>query len=330
MNREEFHSFVSGSKGNESNICQICAVRDGRIIYEDCWRGFKPDDPVNVNSVTKGVMALLTGIAVDKGAIKSIDEKVMTYFPDYQVKRGEKTIYDVTIRHLLTMTAPYKGKSEPWKKVCTSDDWTKAALDFLGGRGGITGEFRYATLGIQILAGIIERATGEKCIDIANRDMFVPLGIPVHAIHGASSKEDQFDFFMNKGPRKNEWYSDPQDTVTAGWGLCASGRDLARIGDMVLNDGVYGGKRILSSEWIEQMLTPHMKLGERFGSMEYGFLWYKPYEDREIYAAIGDSGNIIYVNKEMNVSVGVTGTFKPRIFDRVEFIGKMVLPVINT
>ena len=330
MNREEFHSFVSGSKGNESNICQICAVRDGGIIYEDCWRGFKPDDPVNVNSVTKGVMALLTGIAVDKGAIKSIDEKVMTYFPDYQVKRGEKTIYDVTIRHLLTMTAPYKGKSEPWKKVCTSDDWTKAALDFLGGRGGITGEFRYATLGIQILAGIIERATGEKCIDLANRDLFVPLGIPVHAIHGDSSKEDQFDFFMNKGPRKNEWYSDPKDTVTAGWGLCASGRDLAIIGDMVLNDGVYGGKRILSSEWIEQMLTPHMKLGERFGSMEYGFLWYKPYEDREIYAAIGDSGNIIYVNKEMNVSVGVTGTFKPRIFDRVEFIGKMVLPVVNS
>ena len=106
-----------------------------------------------MNSVTKGVMALLAGIAVDKGFIKSVDEKVIDFFPDYQVKKGEKTIYDVTLKHLLTMTAPYKGKSEPWKKVCTSDDWTKAALDFLGGRNGITGEFRYATLGIQILAG---------------------------------------------------------------------------------------------------------------------------------------------------------------------------------
>ena len=51
-----------------------------------------------------------------------------------------------------------------------------------------------------------------------------------------------------------------------------------------------------------------------FGNMEYGYLWYKPYEDRQVYAAIGDSGNIIYVNREKNVSVGVTGTFKPRIF----------------
>ena len=328
MNKEELHRYISGSKGNESNICQICAIRGGRIVYEDSFRGFKPEDPVNVNSVTKGVMAVLAGIAVDRGAIKNIDEKAIAFFPDYQVKRGEKTIYDVTIRHLLTMTAPYKGKSEPWKRVCTSDDWTKAALDFLGGRNGITGEFRYATLGIQILAGIIERATGEKCIDFANSNLFIPLGIPEHTLHGESSKEDQFDFFMNKGPRKNEWYSDPQGTVTAGWGLCASGKDLAKIGDMVLNKGVYAGKRIVSEDWITQMLTPYLKLGERFGYMEYGYLWYKPCGDKEVYAAIGDSGNIIYVNKEMDVSVGVTGTFKPRIFDRVEFIEKRVLPLI--
>ncbi len=325
MNREQFHGFVSESKGNESNICQICAIRGEETVYEDSWRGFSLEDAVNVNSVTKGVMAILAGIVVDKGAIKSLDEKVISFFPDYQVKRGEKTIYDVTIRHLLTMTAPYKGKSEPWKKVCTSDDWTKAALDFLGGRGGITGEFKYATLGIQILAGIIERATGERCIDLANKNLFIPLGIPEHTIHGDSSKEDQFDFFMNKGPRKNEWYSDPQDTVTAGWGLCASARDLAKIGAMVLGGGKFAGKQIASENWIEQMIKPYQKLGERFGFMEYGFLWYKPYEDREVYAAIGDSGNIIYLNKDENIAVGVTGTFKPRIFDRVQFIEKYVI-----
>lgn len=326
MNKEEFHAYVSESKGNESNICQICAMRNGAAIYEDSWRGFAADDAVNVNSVTKGVMALLAGIAADKGFI-SVDDKVMDYFPDYQVKRGEKTICDVTVRHLLTMTAPYKGKSEPWKKVCTSDDWTKAALDFLGGRSGITGEFRYATLGIQILAGIIERASGEKLIDFANKNLFIPLGIPEHTIHGDSSKEDQFDFFMNIGPRKNEWYSDPQDTVTAGWGLCASAKDLAKIGDMVLNEGRFNGSQIVSSDWINCMLAPYQKLGERFGNMYYGYLWYKPFEDREVYAAIGDCGNIIYVNRELNIAVGVTGAFKPMIFDRVGFIEKNVLPL---
>ena len=326
MNKEQLHRFIEQSTGNESNICQICMIKDGRTVYEDSWRGFGADDAVNVNSVTKGVMALLTGIAVDKGFIKDLDGKVMDYFPDYQVKKGEKTIYDVTVKHLLTMTAPYKGRSEPWKKVCTSGDWTKTALDFLGGRKGITGEFRYATLGIQILAGILERATGEKLIDFANRNLFIPLGIAEHSLHGDSSKEDQFDFFMNKGPRKNEWYSDPQDTVTAGWGLCATGRDLAKMGALVLNEGEYDGKRIITKEWIRAMITPYQKLGERFGFMEYGYLWYKPYEDRQVYAAIGDCGNIIYVNREENAAVGVTGTFKPRIFDRVEFIERYILP----
>ena len=328
MNKEELHKLVAESKKNESNICQICASRDGQVVYEDTWRGFTAEDAINVNSVTKGIMAILTGIAVDKGCIKSVDDKVMDFFPDYQVKRGEKTIYDVTIRHLLTMTAPYKGKSEPWKKVCTSDNWMKTTLDYLGGRQGITGKFRYATLGIHILSGIIEKATGEKCIDFANKNLFLPLGIPEHTLHGTSDKEDQFNFFMNKGPRKNEWYADPQDTVTAGWGLCATGRDLAKIGDMVLNGGVYGEKQVVSGEWIQEMTSPHIKLDKRFGNMNYGYLWYQPYDNREIYAAIGDSGNIIYVNKEENIAVGMTGTFKPRIFDRVEFIEKAVLPVV--
>ncbi|MCR4788764.1 MAG: beta-lactamase family protein [Lachnospiraceae bacterium] len=328
MNREQLHRYISQSTGNESNICQIYAIRDGKTVYDECWHGFKTSDAMNVNSVTKGVTALLAGIALDKGSIGSVEAKVMDFFPDYTVKRGEKTIYDVTVRHLLTMTAPYKGKSEPWKKVCTSQDWTLGILDHLGGRNGITGEFRYATLGIQILAGIIERATGEKLIDLANRELFEPLDLPDRIPHGDSSKEDQFDFFMNRNPRKYEWYSDPQGSVTAGWGMCASAFDLARIGELVLYGGEFNGKRIISKNYLDEMLKPHIKLGERFGFMNYGYLWYKPFDDREVYAAIGDSGNIIYVNKKKNISVGMTGTFKPRIFDRVEFIEQKLLPVI--
>ncbi len=328
MNQEQLHKYIESSTGNERNICQIYALQGGKPVYDDCWHGFKTEDAMNVNSVTKGVTALLAGIALDKGYIKSVDQKVMDFFPDYTVKRGEKTIYDVTVRHLLTMTAPYKGKSEPWKKVCTSQDWTLTTLDYLGGRKGITGEFRYATLGVQILIGIIERASGEKCVDFANRYLFEPLALPKRIPHGDSSKEDQFDFFMNKNPRKYEWYSDPQGTVTAGWGLCMSARDMAVIGAMVLGDGEYEGRRIVSEEYVDEMLSPHIKLGERFGNMNYGYLWYKPYDDREVYAAIGDSGNIIYVNKAENVSVGITGTFKPRIFDRVDFIERKVLSIL--
>ncbi|MBQ8965297.1 serine hydrolase [Ruminococcus sp.] len=330
MTKIELHKYVEESTGNESNICQISAVKNGGIVYSDSWRGFTQSSAANVNSVTKGIMALLTGIALDKGFIKSTGQKVMEFFPNYTVKRGEKTIYDVTVEHLLTMTAPYKYRSEPWTKVCTSPDWTKAALDLLGGKKGITGEFKYATLGIQILAGIIENASGMKCIDFANEFLFGPLDIPKHKIHGESSKEDQFNFIMNKLPMDNEWYSDPQDTVTAGWGLTLSANDMAKIGYMLINKGIYGGRQVLSEEWIKQMTAPKVQLDKKFGNMQYCYLWYLPRKNSKAFAAIGDFGNIIYADPEKDIAVGITGTFKPRIFDRVDFIEKNVIPLVES
>ena len=312
----------------EPNICEITVMQDGEVRYEDYWHGYRSGDALNVMSVTKSVIGLLTGIAMDKGYIRSVDQKVLEFFPEYTVKRGEKTIYEVTIRHLLTMTAPYKYRSEPWTKVCTSDDWTKAALDLLGGRKGITGEFKYSTLGIQIMAGIIENASGMKLIDFANEYLFEPLGIPKHVNHGGCSKEDQFDFLMNKNPRKHEWYSDPKKTVTAGWGLTLSATDMARLGQMCLEGGVFQNKQIVSGKWIQEMTTAYEDPGERFGYLLYGYLWWVIDKEKHNYAAIGDGGNVIYVNSGKKIVVGVAGTFKPRIFDRVDFIEKKLLPLL--
>lgn len=326
MRKEHLDKLISESIGNESNICQVHVIKNGDIVYDSCFHGYKRSDAVNVYSVTKGIMSLLAGIAIDLGYIKSVNQKVLDFFPDYRVKRGEKTIYDVCLKHLLTMTAPYKYRSEPWTKVCTSDDWTVAALDLLGGRNGITGEFKYATLGIQILAGVIESAAKVKCIDFANENLFKPLGIPEHTIRHGTSKEEHLDFVLNKNPRKDEWFADSKNTVTAGWGLCLSSEALAKIGTLLLNEGKYNGQRIISREYLSEMTTPYIKLDERFGNMNYGYLWYKPFDNRNVYAAIGNSGNIIYANIDEKVSVGITGTFKPRIFDRIKFIEDIVLP----
>ncbi len=77
MNKEQLHRYILQSTGNESNICQIHAIKDGSTVYDDCWHGFKTEDAMNVNSVTEGVMALLAGIALDRGFIRSVDQKVM-------------------------------------------------------------------------------------------------------------------------------------------------------------------------------------------------------------------------------------------------------------
>ena len=107
MNKEELHDLIAKQ---QPNICQIVAYRNSKKVYSDCWNDYTTDDCTHIMSATKSVIALLVGIAVDNGWINSIDDKVLNYFPDYQLKRGEKTIKDVTIRHLLTMRAPYKCK----------------------------------------------------------------------------------------------------------------------------------------------------------------------------------------------------------------------------
>ena len=226
------------------------------------------------------------------------------------------------------MLAPYKGKSEPWKKVCTSDDWSLTILDSLGGRYGITNEFRYHTLGTQILLGIIRIASGMNVLEFANEYLFKPLGIEQRVNANCMSKEDQFNYLMNRNPHGKVWFSDPTDMPTAGWGLSMSAYEMAQVGLLVLNNGVYNNVRIISEEYIKEMTQSYVSLDYKFGNQDYGYLWWLPHRSEDVIAAIGDGGNIIYINKKHNIVVAVTGYFKPMIFDRVEYIEKNIVEAL--
>lgn len=110
MELQELYLYI---QEHQPNICQISVLRGGNEICSAEWNGYQRTDCVHIASATKSVMALLTGIAIDHQLIGSVNDKVLSYFPEYSVKRGEKTIPDVTIRHLLTMRAPYKGHGDP-------------------------------------------------------------------------------------------------------------------------------------------------------------------------------------------------------------------------
>ena len=325
MDKEKLHRYISEK---QPNICQISVLHDGQEIYSDEWHGYKKTDCAHIMSATKSVAALLTGIAVDNGMIGSIDDKVMSYFPEYTVKRGEKTIFDVSIRHLLTMRAPYKGHGDPWTKVCTSDDWTRASLDFLGGRRGITDEFDYRTVCLQILSGILYNASGMKTVDMANKYLFTPLGIAEHKDFYAVTVAEHKGFIQDKSPKNNVWFADPQGIATPGYGLCMSACDMAKIGQLCLQNGIWNGKKIVSSEWLREMLTPRKVESGVFGGLHYGYLWWIVNPERMIYAAIGNSGNVIYVDPNKRIVAAVSSYFKPAVRDRVEFIEGVLLPMI--
>jgi len=326
MNDQEIlHSHIAE---HQPNICGIVAMKNGRTLYSDYWHGFAPADTLHVMSVTKSVVSLLVGLAIDHGLISGVEQPVLDFFPEYNLKRGEKTLRQVTLRHLLTMTAPYKYRSEPWTKVCTSDDWTIAALDLLGGKSGITGEFRYSTLGIHILTGIITKTSGMKTVDFANQYLFAPLGIAPYCGYTALTAAEHKAFILSKEPKTNIWFSDPQGVGTAGYGLCMSARDMAKLGQLCLDGGACDGKSLVSAEWIAESTQPRLSCGEGFANMGYGYLWWTPEMDKRAYAALGNSGNAIYINPENGTVVAVIGSFKPNILDRVQFIQKYVEPLI--
>ena len=329
MNKEQLHEFIAESTRNESNICQIYALKDGKPVYEDRWHGYSSDDAVHVASVTKSVMSLLIGIAIDKGLINSIDDKVLDYFPEYKVKRGEKTIYDVTIRHLLTMRAPYKSKGDPWSKVCASEDWVKTSLDFLGGRNGLTDEFKYSTVCIHILSGILYKASGMITVDFANKYLFEPLGIRPHENYYAKSAEEHRAFTIEKTPKEHVWFADREGLGTPGYGLCMSAKDMAKIGQMCLDNGNYNGRRIVSQSWIKDMTSPREVEGRMFRGMQYGYMWWIIHPEENVYAAIGNSGNVIYINPKEKTVIALTAYFKPTVMDRIDLIEEKILPMIR-
>ena len=107
-----------------------------------------------------------------------------------------------------------------------------------------------------------------------------------------------------------------------------SAEDMAKIGLLCLNKGVYDGKQIISSDWIKEMTSSRVVESDRFRGMEYGYLWWIIDRESNIYAAIGNSGNVIYINHEKNVVVAVASYFKPTVLDRVDFIREYIEPFI--
>lgn len=130
---------------NYDNIAGIVIIKDQRLVYESYFHGRNAAESYHLASATKSITSLLSGIAGDQGLISDINQPVLNFFLDYQLKRGEKTLPKISLKDMLTMTGPYKCKSSPYTKVFTSQDWIKASLDLLGGKGEI-GEFRYTPI----------------------------------------------------------------------------------------------------------------------------------------------------------------------------------------
>lgn len=167
MNQKKITELGQIIRRDYYNITGLVVQKNDEIAYEAYFNGYAAENALHVFSVTKSVVNALVGIAVHQGCLKSVDQKVLDFFPDFKIAEGEKTIQEITIRHLLTMTAPYKYETEPYEKFFGSQNPIQDALNLLGGDKPI-GEFNYSAVrGTQLLSGILVKAAGRPVLEFA-------------------------------------------------------------------------------------------------------------------------------------------------------------------
>ena len=322
MNQEKIMQLEEIINTKYDNITGIIGLKNGVTKYENYFNGGNVNSTVHVASVTKSIISILIGIALDKGYIEKIDQKIIDFFPNYVIKNNNLAIQKITIRDMMTMTVPYKYQEDSYIKYFTSKDWVTFSLNLLGDCGEI-GKFQYAPLiGPDILSGILVNTTGRSVFDFATEYLFTPLGIEVKNKITFSSEEEQVAFLKAKDI--NGWVIDSCGINAAGWGLTLSTRAMAKIGQLYLNQGRWNKQQIVSKQWVIDSIKKQSYNDEL--NLAYGYLWWL---HQDGFMAMGDGGNVIYVNIMKKTVISITATFKPDVNDRIEFIKEYLEPLCD-
>jgi CubicO group peptidase (beta-lactamase class C family) len=303
------------------NINGIIIVRKGYIVFEKYFNGFSPEDTHNIASVTKSFTSALIGIAIDSGYLKTIDQKVLEFFPEYTPGADDFLKRAITIKHILTMTAPIASKTvgnkwEALDRLRRQKDWIKYILDQLGKTGRI-GEFQYSTAGAHILSAIITKVTGKSLRDFANEKLFKPIGIKEIPDHEMKTFliDDVF------GKRVTGWIKDPQGYTLGGMGLNINVRDMARFGFLYLNNGQWNDQQIISEKWITDSTNMNIN--------KYGFLWWLiETGNTTAYTAAGSGGSHIYCIPDKDLVIAIASKIIPKPKDRWPLVEDYIIPSI--
>ncbi|GCF95173.1 6-aminohexanoate-dimer hydrolase [Enterococcus florum] len=318
MNQTELDQVIQEHYGNTAGLI---IQQNGDMLYEAYFNNCDKESTIHLYSVTKSIVSLLIGIAIDKGYIKSEQQKILDFFPEYIVDSSRSELNELTIKHLLTMKTAYQFAEEPYEAFFTSEDWVRFVLDQL--KAPLSEGFRYTPIiGPDLLTGILERATEKTVLDFAEEVLFGPLGLRVEKKIVFRSFEEQMAFYVST--TTSGWVADPTGTNAAGWGLTMTTSDLLRIGQCIMNQGVWEEDQLVSEEWLKKMTQEHNRWEEM--DLPYGYLWWLLGDEE--YAALGDGGNMLYINAPLKLVVAMTGLFAEGAADRVTFIKERLLPIM--
>jgi CubicO group peptidase (beta-lactamase class C family) len=323
--------------GRVKNTHGIVVTRRGRLVFERYYEGddvartadgranparvsFTAERSHELRSVSKSIVGLLYGIALDAGKVPALDQPLRAQFPQYDDLPDMSQRRGWTIRHAITMTL-----GTDWNEDISYDDPRngQTAMENAPDRAryvleqpivAVVGERWIYNGGTTVLIGkIIEHGVGASIHDYARRVLFDPLGI---------------------GP--TEWRAVREGEPIFASGLGMRPRDLARIGQMILDGGRFGEQQIVPAGWLEESFKPAVKISDR---RQYGYHWYlgnAPYmgtEGRRFarwIGAMGNGGQRLIVFPDHGVVVVITaGNYNLRGRAPDDLFNEIILPSIR-
>jgi CubicO group peptidase (beta-lactamase class C family) len=283
------------------DLHSLLMVRHGRLIVERYFGGSHPQDAWNVKSVTKSMLSALVGIALERGYIRSLDQPVLDFFPEYRDEVTDPPKQQITLRHLLTMSAglEWQENGSIAFRCMSSPDWVRFILKSkLVADPGV--KWNYSSAQPHLLSAVLTKASGTNMLAFARHSLFDPIGAVI-----------------------GQWDQDPKGYYFGGSELCMTPRDMARFGYLYLNNGEWNGKQIVPAGWVRAST-------QQTNSAHYAFLWWlDTFESHPIYFAQGLGGQHIVVVPDLDAVV-VTTSFLPTHISPLTFIKLYVLPCLTS
>lgn len=309
-----------------SGINSILISKDGAQVYERYFNGLTADSLNDSRSSFKSIASLLLGIAIDKGFVKNIDQFVYTFFPEDKVFAADRLKRKMTIKNLLEMRSgidcdEWNGEKDCEAEMEPTEDWLKYSL-------GVPMKYEpgkvwsYTSIDPMIISGIISNASGMSVMAFAKLYLFEPMGIT-----------------------KYRWTTDPAGHGMTGGSFFIRAQDMQKIGQLLLNKGIWNGKRIVSEKWLKSSTTANIPIPETsFIKLSrnktavpqpafYGYYWYNEQIKMENYTAnivfaSGNGGQYIMTIKDSGLVVVFTqsnyGSWKAK--QAFDILVKYIIP----
>jgi len=266
----------------------LLVIRNGYLVAEQYFHGQNRNRANDIHSASKSFTSALIGIAFEKGYLKSLDQKMMNFFPEYVTPALDPRIFDITIEHLLMMQGGFDWDDdfESWDEYGSAEDWIKYTLK-LPFKSDPGERFDYCTPQTNLLSAILTRATGMNTKEFAEKYLFESLGISIGC-----------------------WHTYPPGYYTGGHAMCFNPRNMARLGYLYLNKGKVDGIQIVPEEWVEASVKSYGSSPWNWGAVKehgYGYQWWNgKLGGYSMFYASGKGGQFIIVIPQLEMVVVTT------------------------